>query len=47
MKRILLDTHALIWWINGDQALGEFDLECIASENNRFMLVPPRSGRCR
>jgi PIN domain nuclease of toxin-antitoxin system len=34
MKRILLDTHALIWWMNGDQALGEFALECIANENN-------------
>jgi PIN domain nuclease of toxin-antitoxin system len=35
MKRILLDTHALIWWMNGDQALGEFALECIANENNQ------------
>ncbi len=22
MKRILLDTHALIWWLNGDEQLG-------------------------
>ncbi|NQZ87314.1 MAG: type II toxin-antitoxin system VapC family toxin [Colwellia sp.] len=35
MKRVLLDTHALIWWMNGDQALGEFALECIENENNQ------------
>ena len=35
MKRILLDTHALIWWMNGDQALSEFAIECIANENNQ------------
>ncbi|PKG99134.1 type II toxin-antitoxin system VapC family toxin [Paraglaciecola sp. MB-3u-78] len=35
MKRILLDTHTLIWWMNGDQALGEFALEFIANENNQ------------
>ena len=22
MKRILLDTHVLIWWMNGDEQLG-------------------------
>jgi len=35
MKRILLDTHALIWWMNGDQSLGEFAFECIENENNQ------------
>ena len=35
MKRILLDTHALIWWMNGDLALGKFALECIENQNNQ------------
>ena len=35
MKRILLDTPVLIWWMNGSQALGEFAFECIQNEKNQ------------
>lgn len=32
--RLLLDTHALIWWLAGDEALSHRALEAIADENN-------------
>lgn len=34
MKRLLLDTHAFIWWIMGDQALGPRAREAIADTGN-------------
>ncbi|WP_299074207.1 type II toxin-antitoxin system VapC family toxin [uncultured Paraglaciecola sp.] len=34
MKRILLDTHALIWWLNGDNQLGANAIEHIANPEN-------------
>ena len=34
MKRLLLDTHALIWWLNGDKQLGEKAREIIANGIN-------------
>jgi PIN domain nuclease of toxin-antitoxin system len=34
MKRILLDTHALIWWLNGDSKLGSNAKAHIASSTN-------------
>ncbi|MDC9593603.1 type II toxin-antitoxin system VapC family toxin [Xenorhabdus sp. IM139775] len=30
MKRLLLDTHALIWWITNDPSLGEMTRRVIA-----------------
>ena len=32
--RLLLDTHALIWWLAGDEALGRRAREAIADEAN-------------
>ena len=32
--RLLLDTHALIWWLAGDEALSRRALEAIADEDN-------------
>jgi len=32
--RLLLDTHALIWWLAGDDALSDRAREAIADENN-------------
>ena len=34
MKRILLDTHALLWWLSGDIRLGQDSIEIIASQDN-------------
>ncbi len=34
MKRILLDTCALIWWLNGSSQLGSVAKEYIANANN-------------
>ncbi|MBV1877687.1 MAG: type II toxin-antitoxin system VapC family toxin [Pseudomonadales bacterium] len=35
MKRILLDTHALIWWFQGDSKLGTTAQANIASPTNQ------------
>lgn len=32
--RLLLDTHALIWWLAGDDALSRRARDAIADENN-------------
>ncbi len=32
--KLLLDTHALIWWLAGDEALSRHAREAIANENN-------------
>ena len=32
--RLLLDTHALIWWLAGDDALSSAAREAISDENN-------------
>ena len=34
MKRVLLDTHVLLWWLNGDSALGERAKAIIANVEN-------------
>ena len=34
MKRILLDTHALIWWLNGDNKLGVNAIKYISQPEN-------------
>lgn len=34
MKRILLDTHALLWWLSGDQLLGRSSIEAISNQDN-------------
>ncbi len=38
MKRILLDTHALIWWMNGSDQLGPLSQQMIASEENHVFV---------
>ena len=32
--RLLLDTHALLWWLAGDEALSRRAREAISDENN-------------
>ena len=34
--RLLLDTHALIWWLAGDEALSRRAREAIANETNEI-----------
>lgn len=34
MKRILLDTHTLLWWLSGDQLLGRNSIEAISNQDN-------------
>ena len=34
MKRILLDTHPLIWWFDGDEKLGFNPRKQIANPDN-------------
>lgn len=34
MKRILLDTHALLWWLSGDQLIGRSSIEAISNQDN-------------
>lgn len=36
MKRILIDTHVLLWWLSGDTALGEKSQAMIADEANEI-----------
>lgn len=36
MKRLLLDTHALIWWMNGSSQLGPLSKQLIAEKNNQI-----------
>jgi len=35
VKRLLLDTHVLIWWLNGDQQLGTTAKQEIGDEKNQ------------
>ncbi len=35
MKRLLLDTHALLWWLSDDADLGEKAKEAIADPRNQ------------
>lgn len=36
--RLLLDTHALIWWLAGDDSLGRSAREAIADEDNSIFV---------
>ena len=36
--KLLLDTHALIWWLAGDQALSQPAREAIADEANTVLV---------
>lgn len=36
--RFLLDTHALIWWLAGDEALGRSAREAIADRHNAIFV---------
>ena len=38
--RLLLDTHALIWWIGDDSRLGALAREAIASSENDVFASP-------
>lgn len=35
---LLLDTHALIWWLAGDEALGGHAREAIGDEDNQIFV---------
>lgn len=34
MRKVLLDTHAFLWWLGGDTQLGEAAIELISDESN-------------
>jgi PIN domain nuclease of toxin-antitoxin system len=36
--RLLLDTHALLWWLAGDQALSDAAREAIADADNEIFV---------
>jgi len=36
--RLLLDTHALIWWIGGDEKLGDTAQAAIADAGNEILI---------
>lgn len=36
--RLLLDTHALLWWLAGDEALSDRAREAIADETNSIFI---------
>lgn len=38
MRKILLDTHALIWWLDGDPQLGELASKCISDSRNEVFV---------
>ena len=38
MKRILLDTHALLWWLEGDNKLGNKAKKLIIDANNEIFI---------
>lgn len=38
MKRVLLDTHALLWWLNGSQQLGKNSIETISNQDNEIFV---------
>ena len=35
MKRLLLDTHVLLWWLSDDPQLGEFCKQAITNPRNQ------------
>lgn len=35
MRRLLLDTHVLLWWLSDDERLGDMAKAAIASPNNQ------------
>lgn len=36
--RLLLDTHALLWWLDGDQQLPDLARSLIASESHQVLI---------
>lgn len=34
MRKLLLDTHAFLWWLDGDDQLGESAIGLISDESN-------------
>lgn len=38
MRRLLLDTHTLLWWLSGDQSLGERARAAIADPRNEVFV---------
>ncbi|MDR1989306.1 MAG: type II toxin-antitoxin system VapC family toxin [Acidobacteriaceae bacterium] len=36
--KLLLDTHALIWWLAGDASLGKNAVEVIGDESNEILI---------
>ncbi|MFC3120525.1 type II toxin-antitoxin system VapC family toxin [Agaribacter flavus] len=35
MRNLLLDTHAFLWWLNGDNQLSNYAIELISDEANK------------
>jgi PIN domain nuclease of toxin-antitoxin system len=38
MKRLLLDTHAFLWWLSGDNTLGSQSQKLIADTDNEIIV---------
>lgn len=38
MKRLLLDTHALLWWLQGSERLGSMFVEQVSDPRNQVFL---------
>ena len=38
MKRILIDTHVLLWWLSGNASLGKLSKEMIADPTNEVFV---------
>lgn len=38
MKRLLLDTHALLWWLQGDERLGSMMVDQVSDPKNQVFV---------
>ena len=38
MKRILIDTHVLLWWLNGSSQLGKRTIAMLCDEANKIFV---------
>ena len=45
MRKILLDTHVLLWWLMDDDKLGENAHKIIRNPNNLILSVQQAFGK--
>lgn len=36
--KLLLDTHAALWWLSGDERFGELATACVGDDDNEVLL---------